>query len=147
MIRFKQKEGKIMNTTKFEIIKNNIEISHKNRVNVKEGCSLEQDNQDPKIIKSFVNKDDALLELQNYTTEITELSGAFTYYNVTEYYVEENVYDEDNEWLSGGDVWGFSKIQIEVNEKSSYETVGVQDNLIDVKGKLHELDEGFLSLR
>ena len=31
--------------------------------------------------------------------------------NVTEYYVEENEYDEDNEWISGGDIWEISEIK------------------------------------
>jgi hypothetical protein len=40
------------------------------------------------------------------------LSGsAGTYYLVTEYCVEENEYDEDGEWVSGGDVLEFSHME------------------------------------
>ena len=100
-----------MSIVKFELRKNNIEISYKNRTEIAEGCSLNQNDQDPEVIKSFEHKDDALLELQNYKTDIRELSGrAGKYYSVTEYYVEENTYDEDDEWESGGDIWEFSEM-------------------------------------
>ena len=96
---------------KYEIIKNTREISYKNRKEIKEGCTLEQDNMMPEIIKSFDNKDEALKELKSYESDIKRLSGAAgTYYNVTEYYVEENEYDENGEWVSGGDVWSISKM-------------------------------------
>lgn len=32
------------------------------------------------------------------------------YYEVTEYYVEENTYDQDGENVKGGDIWGISNI-------------------------------------
>ena len=96
---------------KFELRKNNVEISYKNRSEIMEGCTLNQDNQDPIIIKSFDNKDDALFELQNYTTDVRKLSGgAGSYYSITEYYIEENTYNENGEWIEGGDVLEFSEI-------------------------------------
>lgn len=100
---------------KYEIRKSTREIGYKKRAEIKEGCTLDQFDQDPEIIKAFDDKDKALNELELYKSDICKLSGgAGTYYAVTEYYVEENEYDEDGEWVSGGDVWAFSKMpQIE----------------------------------
>lgn len=99
---------------KYEIKQNTREISYKKRAEIKSGCTLEQDNQEPVIIKTFDNKEEALQALKEYKTDIRELrSSTGTYYDVTEYYVEENEYDEDGEWINGGDVWEFSEIENE----------------------------------
>lgn len=99
---------------KYEIMRITREISYKDRHEIKEGCTLDQSNQEPKIIKSFDGKDEALEALKSYQSDIQKLSGgAGPYYSVTEYYVEENEYDENGDWVSGGDVWEFSKMRIE----------------------------------
>jgi hypothetical protein len=97
---------------KFEIVESHREISYRSRKEIKPGCTLLQDDCSSSVLKSFQNKDEALAELKNYETEIRELSGsAGTYYLVTEYCVEENEYDEDGEWVSGGDVLEFSHME------------------------------------
>lgn len=132
---------------KFELKESNVEIGYKNRREIVEGCSLDID-QNPRIIKAFDNKEDAIKELQNYKTNITELSGVIgTYYDITEFYVEENIYDEDGEFISNEGIHEFSKIEIEVIEKPSYITVGTYDNFHDAEEKLYELEEGFLSFK
>ncbi len=121
---------------KFEIKKNEREISYKNRSEIKVGCTLEQDNQEPAVIKSFDSKEEALKALKGHKTDIRELSGGTgknSYFTVIEYYVEENEYDEDDEWISGGDVLGVSKMNIELVEKPSYTTIGVFDNYADAE--------------
>ena len=129
----------------FELKKSNVEISYKNRMEIKEGCSV--DCEDPEIIKLFESKEQALEELKKYNTEISELSGsAGIYYNVTEYFVEQIIYDDEEVFESIGIV-GYSKIEIEVTEKPSYETVGVYSNFVDAEDKLCNLDEGFLSFK
>ncbi len=126
---------------KYEIRKNTREISYKNRSEIKDGCTLDQDNQEPEIIKSFDDKDKALNELKSYKSDIRKLSGgAGSYYLVTEYYVEENDYDEDGEWVSGGDVWEFSKMQIELVEKPSYNTLGVYADMESAENALNDYD-------
>lgn len=126
---------------KYEIRKNTREISYKNRAQIKQGCTLEQDNQDPEIIKSFDDKDEALNELKLYKSDICKLSGgAGAYYAVTEYYVEENEYDKDGEWVSGGDVWEFSEIKIELVEKPSYETLGVYADMESAENALNDYE-------
>lgn len=131
--------------TKYEVIKNSIEISYSNRRNIMEGCTVNQDDCDPEIIKSFDSKEDALKELQKYDTDIRKLSGgAGTYYSITEYYVEENTYDDDK-WVSSEGVCGYSKMNIEVCEKPTYEAIGVYNNYSDAEKALCELDDGYIS--
>ena len=77
---------------------------------IKEGCT--QDDQHPHLIKSFDDKEEALEELKKYETTVRTLSDALgTYYLVEEFYVDEHEYDEDGEWIGGGDVWEYSKIK------------------------------------
>ena len=115
---------------KFELRKNSIEVSWKNRKTIKEGITTTQDDQYPEIVSSFDNLEDAKNELQKYKSNIRELSGgAGKYYLIEEYYIEENTYDKDGEWLEGGDIWEFSKIIIELVEKPSYDTLATFDNM------------------
>ena len=47
-------------------------------------------------------------------TNITKFgSSGGVFFKVTEYYIEENEYDDDGEWISGGDIWKFSKMPSE----------------------------------
>lgn len=55
-----------MNTIKYELKKNSKEISYSDRMEIMQGCTLNQEDKESEIIKSFDNKDDALLELRNY---------------------------------------------------------------------------------
>lgn len=74
--------------------------------------------------------EDAKNELLNYKSNIRELSGNYgKYYLVEEYYIEENIYDEDGELLEGEGIWEFSKINIELVEKPSYNTLAIFDNM------------------
>lgn len=100
---------------KFELRENTREVKYKDRKEIKEGCTLYQADQYPKIINSFDSKEEALEELKSYKTEIYELSLVVgTYYSVTEYYVEENEYDEAGEWLNGGDIMSFPKSKLDL---------------------------------
>ena len=98
---------------KFELMKNDIEINWRDKDKIVEGCTLIQGDCDPELIKSFDNKDEALEELKNYKSDIRELKGNLgTYFEVTEYYIVENTYDEDGDFVEGGDVWEFSQMPI-----------------------------------
>ena len=97
---------------KYELKMNSVEVK---KEDVREGCAAVDDmNAQPTLIKSFESKEEALEELKKHNTEIYSISAVVgTVYNVTEYYVEENEYDEDGEWISGGDVWEISKMMQE----------------------------------
>lgn len=74
-----------------------------------EGVTLDQDDQDPKILETFDNLEDALQALKNYkSTHYLYRVPAGPFYGVTEIYVEEAIYDEEGEWVDGGNVWEFA---------------------------------------
>lgn len=91
---------------KFELVSSRVEISHKCRLEIKEGCSHHNDP-DPEIIESFNTSEEALDALKGFKSSVRDFGR---YYLVEEYYVEESDYDEDGEWIDGGDVWGFSEM-------------------------------------
>ena len=121
---------------KFEIVMRRAEISWKNRKSIKEGCTTDGE---PELIKSFDTLEEAKEELRKFQTSIRKLSnGSLSYFEIEEYMVEENDYDEDGEWESGGDIWEITKMHIEVNEKPSYETVATFDNYAEAENYINK---------
>ena len=97
---------------KFEIRKSSAEI--RNKLDIAEGCTYLID-EDPKIINTYDSIEEARKFLASLKTSISEYSSPIgKIYSVEEYYIEENEYDEDGEWVSGGDVWDYSPITIRV---------------------------------
>ena len=120
----------------FNLIKSNIEITYAKRGNIVAGCTLNQDDLEVETVKSFDSKKEAIQELQKYKTEIRELSGsAGKYFSVIEYYVE----DDD------GNIWEFSKMEITVTGKQSYNTEDVFSSYAEAEQALDALDDGFIS--
>ena len=85
---------------KFEIVKTTAEISWKERNEIKEGCTMY--DVDPEKIASFGTKEEAEKELKKYKTDVCASGSLFT---VEEFSIQENEYDEDGEWIGGGDIW------------------------------------------
>lgn len=93
---------------KFEIIENIREI--KTLKDVHEGCTTESTDQYPNTIASFETLEEAREELKKYQSEACYCQGfACGFYKVTEYYIEENEYNDDGEWIGGGDIWDFAE--------------------------------------
>lgn len=113
---------------KFEIKKTNAELKKVNEI--RQGASVDQDGYDAELIASFDTADEAKEELKKYSTKVDEMSG---YYSMTEYYIEESEYDEDGDWVNGGDILEFSELKIDVIEKPSYESIGIFSNIEDAK--------------
>lgn len=110
LIRFKIKKERLI-MKKFELFKNTVEINWREKDRIEEGCTMDQGDCDPEIIKSFDNKDEALEALKKYKSDIRELSGNLgKYYEITEYYIQENIYDEEGTFIEGGDIWEFSEM-------------------------------------
>lgn len=84
---------------KFEIVKTTAEISWKERNEIKEGCTMY--DVDPEKIASFGTKEEAEKELKKYKTDVCASGSLFT---VEEFSIQENEYDEDGEWIGGGDI-------------------------------------------
>ena len=98
---------------RYELCENIQEISYADREKIKKGCTRNEDsNQNPEIT-SFFRKEDALEALKDCKSEIQEMSShGIIYFKVTEFHVEENVYDRDGDWIRGGDVLDFSEMPI-----------------------------------
>jgi hypothetical protein len=109
---------------KYEVKESTIEVNYKNRKNIKAGVSLESENQEPTIIASFDTLKEAQKKLKELKTDIKENHYNGTFYNVTEYYIEENEYDEDGDWLTGGDIYDFSEMNINVVEGETRKDLG-----------------------
>lgn len=120
---------------KYELQRGNIEVKYRDRKKIKQGIVLTSVHQEPELIKDFDNKEEALEELQKYKSSIREHTYNRIFYIVEEYYVEKNIYDDEDEteWLEGGDVWGISKMEIKLIEKPSYNTLAVFDNMADAE--------------
>lgn len=126
---------------RFDLMKSTREIMFKERFEIKEGCTFDQNNMYPIIIKVFETKKDALDMLKSYKTDIRELNcSAGTYFEVNEYYVEENEYDDDGEFVKSDGVLEFSSIEIELVEKPGYNTIGVFYNYEDVENAYKDYD-------
>lgn len=127
--------------TKFEIRKDSVEVSWKNRKTIRKGMVIDSDNQNPELINSYDTLEEASKAIKNYNTTIRELSGgAGKYYLLEEYYIEENVYDEEGEFLRCDGIWEFSKIIIELVEKPSYNTLATFDNMEDAEEAYNDYD-------
>lgn len=100
---------------KYELIERTAEIKDKGAI--KPGCTVDVAlstpgyDDEPITIKSFASLEEAKEELAHYKTSVRKMSGhdGKRYYLVTEYMIEENEYDNDGEWISGGDDWAFSR--------------------------------------
>lgn len=105
--------------------------------NIRQGIVVSQNGDtDPQIIKTFDTKEEALTALNAYHTEIRELSHHRRYWEVKEYYIEENTYDQDGEFVKGGDVWGISNItgdDIEKYNLNERESKAVEHDSREIK--------------
>lgn len=129
---------------KFEIKKGIVEVSYRDRLEIKEGITIDYSNydQDPEIIGSFDSLEEANKELSKYESCISPYGH---YYLVEEYYIEEveYVYDEDfEEYRQEGSngTHSFSKFKIQVVEQPSYDVVGEFDNFKDAEDAVYKYD-------
>ena len=130
-----------MSEVKFEIKKDNIEIRYMDRDQIKPGCTLDNMNSDPEVIEVYDNKEDALNALRKYKTEISEFSSpAGGMFDVTEYYVEENTYDDDGEPESCNGVWEESKMEIFLKDEDG-NVIDMFDNYADAEAVYNACDD------
>lgn len=130
-----------MSEVKFEIKKDNIEIKYKDRDQIKPGCTLDNMNSDPEILGTYETKEEAIEALRKYKTEISEFSySAGRMFDVTEYYVEENVYDDNGEPESCNGVWEESKMEIFLKNEDR-EIIDTFDNYADAEAAYNEYDD------
>lgn len=116
---------------KFEIVKRTKEIRKSDSFKLRAGVAL--DCECPETLNNFDVLEDAKNELKKYQSEIKEFSShGLSFYSVTEYTIEENEYDDDGEWVSGGDVYEFSEMTFFVVDDED-NIVGTFNNYSDAK--------------
>ena len=90
-------------------------------------------------MESFDAKEAAIEALKKYSTDISEFSSCGTVFNVTEYYVEENEYDEDGDVVICNGVWEESKMEILLVDNDG-NTIEIFDNYADVEAAYNAYD-------
>lgn len=99
---------------RFEIIKECAQFDHEDEVC--EGCTLNADgDHDPEIVESFESLEEAKEAFKNYRTKVIHQKTIINkdIWNVTEFYIEENWY-ENGELTELGDVYDFSEKEEEI---------------------------------
>ncbi len=95
-----------MRIKKYEVMENAAEVKE-----YEEGCTVILPDICPKTLASFDNLEEAQEELKKHSCGGYRFgSGAIARYAITEVYIQENIYDEDGEWMDGGDIWEFAKL-------------------------------------
>lgn len=97
---------------KYEIKKGYEEISWKDRKKIMPAVAVQVIDSDPELIASFDTLEEAKNELKKYESVVWLTGGSNPYYDITEYYIEENEYNEDGDWIDGGNVWEYSKMEL-----------------------------------
>lgn len=111
------REELVVHEVRYEIIRNSVEFSSKEarswnwRRVVHKGCTREADDQYPEVVGDFGTLAEAKKELEKYLSSFRLVEGyVHNLISVTEYYIEENIYDSDMEyyWCGGGDIYEFA---------------------------------------
>lgn len=109
---------------KFEVINSTYEVGYKDRKKIKPGACLDMEVPDPVTVARYDTLEEAQAKLKEFKTDIRENHYNGTFYTVDEYYIEENEYDEDDEYFIGGLVYDFSEMNINVVECETRKDLG-----------------------
>lgn len=133
---------------RYNVYKKSIEVSFKNRQIIKAGVVHTDFDTEPEEVKGFNTLDDAREFLKGFKSTIYNIAGG---YYVEEYYIEENEYSDDDvnyEYPNSGDVWEYSKMQINVVSKNTYDILGSFDSMqgaLDFERSLDSNEPTYLS--
>ena len=111
-----------MKITKFELRCRTSETRIARSIGIiQPGCTADfaDVNQDSELIAAFENLETAKAALSEYETYVNFFtSSRMQCVSVTEYWVEENIYnvddDGDADWVGGGDIWEYSNMPEEL---------------------------------
>lgn len=102
----------------YEIIESSREFRFKDAKEISQGCTNDySDCHFKPLNERFENKQDALDFLSKLESEVIFREGfVMPYYDVKEFFIEENVYNDCDDWLSGGDILEYSKMNFNLEE-------------------------------
>lgn len=115
---------------KYEIIKAQKEIAYKNRMSIKQGCTL--DNCYMQTINSFETFEDAKIAFKGLKLK-SNIWYNGNVYLVIEYAIQCNEYDADGVFITGGDILEISEMKIDVVNRETFETMASFDNMADAE--------------
>lgn len=96
--------------TRFEIRKTTAEIPYDRRDEIVRGITFEDYNGD-ELVEAFDTKREALEAFEKYESIVEEMSGEDgAYYSITEFFVTEDRYDDNGEYIACVEIWAFSKM-------------------------------------
>ena len=111
---------------RYEIIKAQKEIAYKNRMSIKQGCTLD----DWQTINSFGTFEDAKAAFKSLKSDIWYNGNV---YLVIEYAIQCNEYDADGDFIAGGDILEISEMKIDVVNSETFETMASFNNMVDAE--------------
>lgn len=118
---------------KYEIYYNTIELPHKKADLIKPGVTIDAATDIyPEKISSHDTLEEAKEMLKVYCTTIQNFSSNHHYF-IEEYYVEENEYDDDGDWVECGGIWEFTQPEIELINNDTGEILGIYNNYVDAR--------------
>ena len=112
---------------KYEINSREIEVSFKDRFNIKQDITFDYDSVNSENVASFDTLEEAREALKEYKSTVYQYPK---YYFITEYVIEEYEYDEDGD-SEYKDTWATSEMVFSVVDNNSFDTVATFDNLKD----------------
>lgn len=115
-----------MKTIRYDVVRVIAEIKEEDRFQIRPGCAMDAPEKvDSMIFMPFEVKEEALMELEAHPAEISKEGDS---YFVTEYFVQENEYDEEGRLCGGGDILDSSVMEIEVLDRKTNQTLETYDN-------------------
>lgn len=118
-------EEELSEKKKWCLMKNDIVFPWKDKGKIEQGCtvSIPRTEEYPELISQFNNLEDAQEALSKYASIIElEQTTVGSRWRFTEYYIEELSFDEDGEWMPGGDILAFSEIPVTAEDVADYIT-------------------------
>lgn len=91
----------------YELKHDIVTVTKGNEKAIKEGVTAMKEWADPERIKFSTDKNELLEELKKYKSYVRDEGKT---YEVEEWWVEENTYDENGEFVEGTDFWKFSEM-------------------------------------
>ena len=110
---------------KYDIYRRSTQINWKNRMDIAPWCTFKNLDTEPEKIAEFDSLEAAREELKKYNTEVYTYDGVIgKIYEVIEYAIQENDYNEDGEIEEYGDAWDVSTLTINI-EDEEYNIVNI----------------------
>lgn len=94
-------------------------------------------NVEMRDVQSYPDKEQAIEALKPYKSKIEKIGSGFL---VTEFYIEENEYNEEGDPITSFGVWEFSGMEIQLINRETHDTIDTFDNYNDAEEAYNNYD-------